>query len=122
MRKAIAISAVASLAVTAASATSFAGSGSEGPAAQASQAAAKVSMKDNFYKPAKVIVPVGSKVKWVNRGQLQHSATQIGGGFDTGLLAPGGVRGVKFKRAGTYKYVCSIHPNMKGKVAVTKAG
>jgi plastocyanin len=118
MRRFFAAGAVASLAL-AVSATSFAGS--PGPSAQKA-APVKVGMRDNFYKPAIATVLVGGRVKWTNRGQLQHSATQIGGGFDTGLIGPGVSRKVKFTRAGTFKYVCSIHPNMKGKVRACKPG
>lgn len=118
MKKAIAISAVAATTL-AVSATSFAGSGSPGPVAQKS-APVKVSMKDNFYKPGVVTVAVGGKVKWTNRGAVEHSATRIGGGFDTGLLNPGASKKVAFTKAGTFKYVCSIHPKMKGTVKAVK--
>jgi plastocyanin len=121
MKKAIGTGVVAALTALAVSATSFAGPSAPGPAAQKS-APVKVGMRDNFYKPAVVTVPVGGTVKWTNRGQAQHSATQIGGGFDTGLFGTGVSRKVKFARAGTFKYVCSIHPKMKGTVRACKPG
>jgi plastocyanin len=37
---------------------------------------------------------------------------------DTGRLAKNQSKTVAFNQTGTYKYFCSIHPSMKGKVTV----
>jgi len=83
-------------------------------------AAVKVSMGDNFFKPAKAKVRVGGKVRWTNNGQVQHNVTFGSGGFSSGNLAPGEGVARKFKRAGKFGYVCTLHAGMNGKVKVIR--
>jgi plastocyanin len=59
-------------------------------------------------------------------GPAIHTGTQHGNGFmNTGLLdrdpasAPPPSARVRFTRAGTYGYICLVHPSMKGRVVVT---
>ena len=86
-----------------------------GPRARTA-ASASVTMKDFSFSPASVTVDVGDSVTWANRGREPHTAT--GDGFDTGTLDAGESGSAKFSRAGSFAYVCSIHPNMRGTVRV----
>ena len=52
-----------------------------------------------------------------NRDGAAHTATR-GGSFDTGKIKPGKAVAVKFSSKGTYRYICSLHPEMTGKVIV----
>jgi plastocyanin len=83
-------------------------------------AAVKVSMGDNFFKPGKAKVRVGGKVRWTNNGQTQHNVTFGSGGFSSGNLAPGEGVARRFKRAGRFSYVCTLHTGMKGTVKVVR--
>ena len=85
------------------------------PQAQAA-AAAKVSIRDNFFSPAKASVSPGGKVKWTNNGKVQHNVTFQGA--SSGNLGPGESFVKKFTRAGKFPYTCTIHPGMNGKVKV----
>jgi LPXTG-motif cell wall-anchored protein len=80
-----------------------------------------VTIKDFSYGPAAVTVSAGDSVTWVNQGPTKHSATAKDGSFDTGLLAKGGSASHTFTKAGTFSYVCSIHPFMHGTVKVVAA-
>jgi plastocyanin len=80
-----------------------------------------VTIKDFSYGPAAVTVGAGDSVTWVNQGPTKHSATAKDGSFDTGLLAKGGSASHTFTKAGTFSYVCSIHPFMHGTVKVVAA-
>jgi LPXTG-motif cell wall-anchored protein len=80
-----------------------------------------VTIKDFSYGPASVTVNAGDSVTWVNQGPTKHSATAKDGSFDTGLLAKGGSASHSFTKAGTFSYVCSIHPFMHGTVKVVAA-
>lgn len=72
----------------------------------------------NFtFRPATLTVGVGSRVTFANRSKVVHTATRKGG-FDTGTIGPGKAAAVSFKRKGTFSYVCSIHPEMHGKIVV----
>lgn len=81
--------------------------GPEGPA---------VSVAGFAFAPAELRVPVGTAVAWTNRDPTPHTAT--GDGFDTGTLDQGATGTVTFDTAGTYDYVCAIHPTMQGRVVV----
>jgi len=65
------------------------------------------------------VVPVGGSITWTNMGAQSHTATSTEGAFDTGLVAPGASASIQFDVAGTYTYVCSPHPWMKGSVTVS---
>src|SRR4051812_2663877 len=81
-------------------------------------ASASVTMGDFFFSPASVTVAVGDTVTWHNSGQAPHTATANDGSFDTGTINAGGSGSHTFSSAGTFSYICTIHPNMKGTVRV----
>ena len=90
------------------------GSGGTGPGTQ-------VSMKDIKFNPGTVTIKAGGKVTWTNDDSVGHDVTADD--FESG--SPGGIEGGStfshtFKKPGTYAYVCSVHPGMKGTVKVTK--
>ncbi len=84
--------------------------------------AAKVKIVDFAYSPDPVRVQVGGKVIWQNEDPESHTATAEDGSFDTGTIDEGKLKSETFKKAGTYAYVCSIHPQMHGTVEVVEKG
>jgi plastocyanin len=77
-----------------------------------------VEMVDFAFAPAKITIQAGGKVTWKNQGQAPHTATANDESFDTGTVEAGKLKGESFKQAGTYRYICTIHPQMKGTVEV----
>jgi amicyanin len=77
----------------------------------------RVAIKDYKYAPPALTVRVGATVAWTNEDAVPHSAT-VAGGFDTGLFDKGQTRTITFARAGTFHYICTIHPFMHGTVVV----
>jgi len=71
------------------------------------------------YQPATVTVQVGDTVAWTNDDLVPHTATATKGKrFDSGSIdAKAGWRYVA-KQKGSYAYVCSFHPTMKGTLVV----
>jgi plastocyanin len=65
-----------------------------------------------------ISVSAGQSIEWVNLGTQAHTATAADASFDTGLVAPGGSAQLEFDTPGTYAYICTPHPWMKGSVAV----
>lgn len=63
-------------------------------------------------------VAVGDTVTWRNTGQAPHNATADDGSFKTPDLNNGQSASHTFSQAGTFSYICTIHPNMKGTVRV----
>jgi plastocyanin len=103
--------------------TTDASSGASGSAPAPSGEAAraeKVEIVDFAYDPDPVTVQVGGKVIWLNQDSAPHTATAEDGSFDTGTLEQGKLKSETFKQAGTYAYICEIHPDMHGTVEVVE--
>ena len=81
-------------------------------------ASASVTMGDLFFSPASVTVAVGDTVTWNNTGQAPHNATADDGSFKTPTIENGQSASHTFNQAGTFSYICTIHPNMHGTVRV----
>lgn len=73
---------------------------------------------DKCYVPNTVTISVGGKVEWKNVDSAAHTATAIDGSFDTSLVNAGASASNTFNTAGTYSYMCILHPWMKGTVNV----
>ena len=76
---------------------------------------------DNFaFKPAELNVAVGTKVTWLNRDDVPHTATSTAKprAFDSHTLDTDDKFSHVFSKAGTYEYFCAVHPHMTGKVIV----
>ena len=79
-------------------------------------------ISDFVFTPSTLTVHVGDTVTWTNNGPTAHTATANDGSFDTGTLQKGQSASHTFSRAGTFAYVCSIHPFMHGTVVVLGNG
>jgi plastocyanin len=80
---------------------------------------AEVIEKDIKFNPANVTIDAGQTVTWTNDDSVGHDVT--GDDFKSG--DPGGMQnGDTFKHtfetAGTFDYVCTVHPGMEGSVTV----
>ena len=67
--------------------------------------------------PADITIPVGTTVTWTNRGSVAHTSTDSGV-WDSGRIPPGGSFSAVFAIAGSFDYVCTIHPEMRGRINV----
>ncbi len=85
-------------------------------------ASASVTIGDFFFSPASVTVAVGDTVIWRNTGDAPHNATADDGSFRTPDLNKGQSASHTFSSPGTFSYICTIHPNMKGTVRVLSSG
>jgi plastocyanin len=87
----------------------------------AAAASGSVTISDFEFTPASITVDVGDTVTWSNAGPTAHSATATAGSFDTGIFSEGQSRSHTFDEAGTFSYICTPHPQMKGTVTVQAA-
>jgi plastocyanin len=69
------------------------------------------------FSPRTVTVNVGDTVTWTNSDAQTHTATS-GSAWDTGNIANGQSKSITFRNAGTFDYICAIHPQMTGTVVV----
>jgi plastocyanin len=81
-----------------------------------------VQIVDNAFTPRSYSVAVGSTVRWVNAGALPHTVTSNAGGFDSGFVMAGQTYQRTFNAAGTYDYICTLHPEMTGTITVGAGG
>jgi plastocyanin len=103
--------------VLSSSASTTSSGGAPSTPSEAVAGVARVDIKNYKYAPSVLTVRVGAKVAWTNEDGVPHSAT-VAGGFDTGLFGKRRTRTITFARAGTFHYICSIHPFMHGTVVV----
>jgi amicyanin len=78
-----------------------------------------VHIKNLAFSPATVTIKAGSTVVWTNDDSIQHDVTFDGGGIASSVLNHNDTFSHAFLTAGTYHYICSIHPFMHGTVIVT---
>ena len=89
----------------------------EAPAAPAAANAVNI---DNFaFAPAKLTVPVGTTVTWTNKDEEPHTVASSDGTFHSPGMGAGSTYTYTFTKAGTFDYICSIHPFMQATVVVT---
>jgi plastocyanin len=69
------------------------------------------------FEPAELTVERGATVVWVNKDPFPHTATARGA-FDSKEIAPGKSWKWIARKTGSYDYVCTLHPGMKGKLTV----
>jgi plastocyanin len=76
---------------------------------------------DHFaFRPARLTVPVGTKVTWINRDDVPHTATSTAKPkhFNSGTLDTDDHFAHVFTAPGTYEYFCAVHPHMTAQVIV----
>jgi plastocyanin len=81
-----------------------------------------VDIKNFAFSPATITVTAGSTVVWTNADSIQHDITFDGGSISSSVLNHNDTFSHSFTTAGTYHYICSIHPFMHGTVIVTGSG
>ncbi len=84
-----------------------------------------------FYLPARITVEVGTTVTWENLDDAPHTITSgtptctglcWGLDFDSGIVRLDDVYEFTFNEAGSYDYLCALHPWMIGRVTVVGEG
>ena len=70
------------------------------------------------FTPPEIAVPAGTKVTWKTRDQEVHAIVSETKEFRSVGLDTNDSSSSQFDEPGTYTYRCSLHPYMKGKIAV----
>jgi plastocyanin len=79
----------------------------------------EVSMEGIQFNPAEVTVSAGDTVTWVNNDSVDHDVTADSfSSGEPGGMASGDTFEHTFDEAGTFEYVCTVHPGMDGTVVV----
>ena len=82
-----------------------------------------VEVSSSAYHPADLEVQPGDTITWINRDIIPHTATSDSSerAIDTGTMAAGDSSSYVATRAGVYRYTCTFHPTMQGRLVVRAA-
>lgn len=88
--------------------------------AHAAAATHTVAIKDIDFHPVRLVVRRGDTVRWrFLDASTSHNVTSTGAmRFRSSPTKLTGTYSVRFTRSGTYRYRCTIHPNMVARVVV----
>jgi len=106
----------------AAPAPSMAASAVEAAAPDAKTSAGPtVSIHEFMFSPTSVTVTAGTTGHWKNLDPEPHTIRSVDATFKSDALDQDDSFAFKFDKPGTYRYVCSIHPQMLGTIVVKSA-
>jgi FtsP/CotA-like multicopper oxidase with cupredoxin domain len=88
------------------------------PSAAAPNDGRTVAIRDNYFTPNRLTVPVGSTVRWDHQGRVEHTVTSLVGIFDSGALSGGEPFSFTFTAPGRYDYFCRFHITNRGTIVV----
>lgn len=77
---------------------------------------AAVSIENFAFNPASLTISAGTTVVWTNNDTAGHDVKSPE--FTSPMMAEGQTFEYKFDKAGTYEYICGVHPAMKGTIVV----
>jgi len=98
-----------------------AASSSSSSSAASSGGGVQIKMQNIAFAPKSATVKVGQKVTWTNADTVDHNVTaNSGASFKSQNFGNGGTFSFTPTKAGTIKYVCTIHPGMTATLTVTK--
>jgi plastocyanin len=102
------------------STSSGSSSSSSTGAASSSGGGVAIKMQNIAFDPKAVTVKVGQKVTWTNDDSVDHNVTsQSGETIKSDNFGKGATFSFTPKKAGTIKYVCTIHPGMTATLTVS---
>lgn len=97
------------------------GGGDEAPTCENPQTATSVTMGDFSYEPGCVEVASGTELEIVNEGKAPHTFTVEADADEPEVDVPAGetaTLAIPALDAGTYRVVCTYHPQMEGVLRV----
>ena len=75
-------------------------------------------LKNFHFAPTSMIIAAGTTVTWLNLDGEPHTVVSVDGLFRSGGLDQNDAFTFTFDTPGTYKFLCSIHPQMIGTIVV----
>lgn len=97
---------------------------SNSPSASAASAAGTkptaITINNYTFHPGVLTVAKGTTVLWINKDDDVHTIKSQDGpeAFNSPALETGSKFGFRFTHAGTYHYICTVHPYMHGVIVV----
>ena len=93
------------------------------PSVPAKAANPEIVISEYMFAPETVTVAAGTKLTWVNHDDVPHTIVDSATPklFHSGALDTNDSYSFTFSKPGTYKYFCTLHPQMVGTIIVTTA-
>ena len=80
-----------------------------------------VGIENIEFVPEQITAKVGQRIVWTNNEDIPHNVTATeGASFRSGTMRRGDVYEYTPTKAGTIKYVCTIHAGQNGEIRVTE--
>ena len=79
---------------------------------------AEISIQNFHFMPETLTVKAGTPVTWVNRDEEPHNVVSLDRVFRSKAIDGGEKFTATFDKPGTYKYICAVHPHMRGQIVV----
>lgn len=89
-----------------------------GATAAATAPRADVKIAGFMFGPVSHMGTVGQPVTWVNEDDSPHQITIVSTKERSPIILKGQSHAMGFNTAGTYEYICGLHPSMKGTIEV----
>lgn len=82
-----------------------------------------VTIKQYMFMPRSLSIRAGDTITWTNQDSVGHDVEVTSGpaSFHSPMLSQGQSWSFTFSAAGTYSYICSVHPDMTATVTVAAA-
>ena len=80
------------------------------------QSSTAVTIQGYAFQPQSITIDKGGTVTWTNQDSVVHDVKFSDA--ESPDLKKGGTYSRTFDKAGTFDYICEIHPTMKGTVIV----
>jgi plastocyanin len=88
------------------------------PAAARSDGGSQVTIDNFTFSPPALKVSRGTEVTWKNQDDIPHSIVLGAIGVHSKALDTDKTFSYRFDKAGTFSYVCGLHPHMHAQVVV----
>lgn len=88
------------------------------PSAAVAPPDSSVAIRNFMFSPMTLAVAVGTRVSWKNFDGEPHTIRSIDDTFRSGALDQNDSFSYTFDKPGTYRYACSIHPQMVASIVV----
>jgi len=79
---------------------------------------AEISIKNFKFVPPSLTVMPGTAVTWVNNDEEPHNVVSPDRAFRSKAIDGGEKFTAVFDKPGTFKYICAVHPQMRGEIIV----
>tara|TARA_Y100000034_G_scaffold5829_1_gene6463 strand:- start:10142 stop:10543 length:402 start_codon:yes stop_codon:yes gene_type:complete len=77
-----------------------------------------IQIVDGEFVPATLTVKVGGTVTWTNMDDMKHLVSSSRPYIKSDVLEKDGVFSYTFDKAGSFDYICALHPGTRGNVVV----